>query len=170
MRELPVIYLAELYIFCQLWAGDFYPENCPNTAAGHRHPLSRGETLEFCIQGATGQRWRLDRNPAVERELTQKHDWLEIFQIFQTVTEAVSMGGRGGYQAWKTISAMIRRPQWKAKYVELIRTTLELQPKHLMLQQIFLSIDKVSDLAQSSNFVINLQSDLVTGVIPTSLL
>ena len=83
--------------------------------------LSAGETLEFCIQRAAGQGWRLDRTPAVERELTQKHDLVEIFQIFQTVTEAVSMGGRGGYQAWKTISAMIRRPQWKAKYVELIR-------------------------------------------------
>ena len=58
--------------------------------------LSAGETLEFCIQRAAGQGWRLDRTPAVERELTQKHDLVEIFQIFQTVTEAVSMGGRGG--------------------------------------------------------------------------
>ena len=108
------------------WVWDFvslviFTEKTLSTRLLFTVSLWGGETLEFCIQGATGQRWRLDRNPAVERELTQKHDWLEIFQIFQTVTEAVSMGGRGGYQAWKTISAMIRRPQWKAKYVELIR-------------------------------------------------
>ena len=36
------------------------------------------------------------------------------------------MGGREGdreYQAWKTIRGMIRRLQWKAKYVELIRAS-----------------------------------------------